>query len=109
MKLWWKRTTRLLRDVVEVGVLSYPDSFTSGWRTVFMVYEDVGAHVSHVEHVWRDANDRHETLVKIAQRMGYTVISDVWDGKEKMPVAENTAQGKEYMELDYSTDEKGTP
>ena len=87
MKMWWKRTTKLMQGVVEVGVLSYPDSFTDGWCTVFMVYEGAGAHVSYVEKAWRDANERHDTLVKIARQMGYKVVSDVWDGKEKAPEA----------------------
>ena len=88
MKMWWKRTTKLMQGVVEVGVLSYPASFTDGWCTVFMVYDGVGSHVSHVEKAWRDANERHDTLVKIARQMGYTVISDLWDDKEKAPGAE---------------------
>ena len=87
MKMWWKRTTKLMQGVVEVGVLSYPASFTDGWCTVLMVYDGVGSHVSHVEKAWRDANERHDTLVKIARQMGYTVISDLWDGKEKAPEA----------------------
>ena len=100
MKMWWKRTTKLMQGVVEVGVLSYPASFTDGWCTVFMVYEGAGSHVSHVEKAWRDANERHDTLVKIARQMGYNVVSDVWDGKEKTPEAARVALGeKENEEL----------
>ena len=89
MNEWKTRTTRLVRDGVNVSVVSYPSCFEDTWQTIFVL------NACHIGKDWSDANVQHEKWVKIAKLLGYTVFSDEIDDKEKAPDAAVTAQGAE--------------
>ena len=95
MNEWKNHTTRLVRDGVNVSVMSYKDTFGRGWFTMLTIPNGDNTIVSHMERERQDADMWHDNLVHIMEQTGCTVFSDEIDGKEKAPIAAATAQGAE--------------
>ena len=92
MSEWKTRTTVLRRDNVDVYVMSYKEN---GWETLFSVdcEKEVPIVIPYTGLNQPGTARRHDKLVHAVELMGYRVISDEIDGKEKAPDAAATAQG----------------
>ena len=92
MSEWKTRTTVLRRDNVDVYVMSYKEN---GWETLFSVdcEKEVPIVIPYTGLNQPGTARRHDKLVHAVELMGYQVISDEIDGKEKAPDAAATAQG----------------
>ena len=95
MSEWKNRTTLLVRDDVKVYIMSYMPPFGKEWWSCCCVYGHDEPSMLIREADWKDAEERHDEFVRIVEAMGYTVISETIDGKEKAPEAAATAQGAE--------------
>jgi hypothetical protein len=94
MSEWKTRTTALRRDDVDVYVISYKED---GWETLFSVEfeKDVPIVIPYTGLNQQGTARRHDKLVHAVELMGYQVISDEIDGKEKAPEAAATALSAE--------------
>ena len=95
MSEWRNRTTRLVRDGVKVSVMSYQLPTGNRWRTFFTVHANDNPFVPYEGISWSDAKECHDNLVHAIGLMGYVMISDEIDGKEKAPETARAAQGAE--------------
>ena len=95
MNEWKNRTTRLVRDGVDVSVMSYKDTFGRGWFTILTIQNGDNTIVSHMERERQSTDMWHDNLVHILEQTGCTVISKEINDKEKAPDAAATALGAE--------------
>nr|DAV75792.1 MAG TPA: hypothetical protein [Caudoviricetes sp.] len=92
---WHKRITILARKKKRIYIKTFREQFGNGWVTTFKKLEESDIIVSPRLSSREEAEKLHEDAIRDAAALGYMVIYNELDAREKAPDAAATAQGAE--------------
>lgn len=66
------RRTVLERDGLRVGVITYKNTHTGGWRTCVAAFAEDNPSIWNHADTEAEANERHDEAVRMVKLMGFT-------------------------------------